>query len=159
MKIPCKYISVWDDGIEVESSAVYDTEARIVTNIEVVEESYVNDLDNCEREYIVLNGEEYDVFLNEDGDYVLDKKKLNLPPIDFTRSDYLELYSCENNTFICQIIEIFEGFLEDRGIVLDNDEKYEDDDSANIYGTDYGELQTCLFDLLTRYKVVVREEK
>lgn len=44
--------------------------------------------------------------------------------------------------FVAEMIEIFEGFLEYKGIVLENDEKEGDEDEANIYGSDYGYLQT-----------------
>jgi len=51
--------------------------------------------------------------------------------------------------FIGEIIEHFENFLDAKGIELDNPEKQEaigageDEDSiANIYGTDYGWLQS-----------------
>lgn len=52
--------------------------------------------------------------------------------------------------FVAEMIEIFEGFLEYKGIVLENDEKEGDKDEANIYGSDYGYLQTEIEDLLDR---------
>jgi hypothetical protein len=47
---------------------------------------------------------------------------------------------------ICQIIETFEDFLNDRGITIDNPEKNDStgNPKSNIYGTDYGELQSNL---------------
>ncbi len=48
-----------------------------------------------------------------------------------------------NAELVAQIIEVFEDFLDDRGIVLHNDEKADSGDNvANIYGTDYGEIQS-----------------
>lgn len=51
--------------------------------------------------------------------------------------------------FICEIIEHFENFLDAKGIELDNPEKQEaitngqdEDTICNIYGTDYGWLQS-----------------
>ena len=51
--------------------------------------------------------------------------------------------------FICEIIEHFENFLDMKGIELDNPEKQEaidvgeeEDSIVNIYGTDYGWLQS-----------------
>lgn len=51
--------------------------------------------------------------------------------------------------FICEIIEHFENFLDAKGIELDNPEKQEaitngqdEDIICNIYGTDYGWLQS-----------------
>lgn len=46
---------------------------------------------------------------------------------------------------VSNIIEIFEDFLERKGIVIDDPEKKQSgDNAANIYGTDYGELQSNL---------------
>ncbi len=49
--------------------------------------------------------------------------------------------------FICDIIETFEAFLEEKGITIENPEKQEVIDAGedpeficNIYGTDYGNL-------------------
>lgn len=43
--------------------------------------------------------------------------------------------------FLGQIIDIFEDFLDERGIELPNDERNQDpDNAAIIYGTDYGYL-------------------
>lgn len=59
---------------------------------------------------------------------------------------------------IAPIIEIFEEFLKDKGIVIENDEKKESESPSNIYGTDWGNL--C--DSIEAYLVelgVLEEEK
>ena len=48
--------------------------------------------------------------------------------------------------FVGQIIDIFEDFLDSHGVIIDNPEREEDPNAdpesmANIYGTDYDELQ------------------
>ena len=48
---------------------------------------------------------------------------------------------------INDVIELFEEFLDDKGIVIQNDEKAEDPGASNIYGTDYGDLQWQLLNL------------
>ena len=58
---------------------------------------------------------------------------------------------------LCNIIEVFEDFLDERGIVIENDDK---DDAisqgedpeciANIYGCDYGELEDRIRPILVR---------
>ena len=54
-----------------------------------------------------------------------------------------------------QIIDGFEDFLDKRGIVLANDEKADDPEcAANIYGTDYGELQTYIEDTLRNWGLI-----
>ena len=51
---------------------------------------------------------------------------------------------------VADIIEVFEEFLDVKNIVLQNDEKTEDPDAANLYGTDYGLVQDGIEELLTR---------
>lgn len=58
--------------------------------------------------------------------------------------------------FLGQIIDIFEDFLEEKGIDIPNDER-EDDNSAIIYGTDYGILQSELEQTLIVWGVVKEE--
>lgn len=48
---------------------------------------------------------------------------------------------------INDVIELFEEFLDDKGIVIPNEEKAEDPGASNIYGTDYGDLQWQLLNL------------
>lgn len=66
--------------------------------------------------------------------------------------------------FVGQIIDIFEDFLDDRNIVLQNDEREdaiddgaEPDSVAIIYGSDYGELQTALEDTLYNWNIIKKE--
>ena len=62
--------------------------------------------------------------------------------------------------FIGQIIDIFEDFLDRKGIIIENDEKddpsLEEGSAANIYGTDYGDLQTDLEDMMVNWNVMKR---
>lgn len=60
----------------------------------------------------------------------------------------------EKAEFLGQIIDIFEDFLEERGVMLDNPEGEEDDDAAIIYGTDYGELQSQLEELMVNWRLM-----
>lgn len=66
--------------------------------------------------------------------------------------------------FVGQIIDIFEDFLDDRNIVLQNEEREdaindgaEPDSVAIIYGSDYGELQTALEDTLHNWNLIKKE--
>ena len=52
---------------------------------------------------------------------------------------------------IGQIVDIFEDFLEEKGVTLENDEREEDEEPALIYGTDYGWLQQDLEDLIDNW--------
>lgn len=62
-KIKVPYVSVWDGGTEVETSAIVDIRTGEVTDVEAVD---VSGLDVCEREYIVMNDEQVDVHYDED---------------------------------------------------------------------------------------------
>ena len=55
--------------------------------------------------------------------------------------------------FIGQIIDIFEDFLEEKGIEIPNDDR-EDENDAIIYGLDYGELQTKLESMMTSWGIL-----
>ena len=66
--------------------------------------------------------------------------------------------------FIYEIIEHFEEFLDAKGIELDNPEKQEaidnDEDAeslANIYGTDYGWLQSEIESSLKFWELIPKD--
>jgi hypothetical protein len=68
--------------------------------------------------------------------------------------------------FTGQIIDIFEDFLNDRNIVLDNPEKEEaikdgsePDELANIFGSDYGELQTAIESTMINWRLAEAYER
>ncbi len=53
-----------------------------------------------------------------------------------------------NQEFIGQIIDIFDDFLEEKGINIPNEEKEESENPAVFYGSDYGEVQSQIESLL-----------
>lgn len=62
--------------------------------------------------------------------------------------------------FVGQIIDAFEDFLAERNIVLPNDEiddavadGADADEVAVIYGTDYGQLQTAIEEILNQWSL------
>lgn len=55
--------------------------------------------------------------------------------------------------FIGNIIDIFEDFLEEKGIDIPNDEKEDSENPAIIYGTDYGNLQDDLEAMMVAWNV------
>lgn len=64
--------------------------------------------------------------------------------------------------FVGQIIDIFEDFLEEKGIDIENDEKDERDDPesvAIIYGTDYGILQSAIEETLIGWGLTSPEDE
>lgn len=74
---------------------------------------------------------------------ILEEVRDELPPKRLSNTERLETLGC--------IIELFEDFLDEKGIFIPNDEKDQSPDSAsNIYGTDYGNLSDRLEHLLIR---------
>lgn len=95
-----------------------------------------------------------------DCDYIItghDKMKTN----NIALSDLNDNSKAE---FVGQIIDIFEDFLDEKGIILDNPERDEDEDldpeeAANIFGSDYGIIQTRLEDMLDNWNTVNKERQ
>jgi len=58
---------------------------------------------------------------------------------------------------IASFIDVFEDFLENKGIDIPNDEKDDNDNPAIIYGTDYGILESKIESLLIEYGVLKGE--
>ena len=56
--------------------------------------------------------------------------------------------------FIGQIIDIFEDFLEEKGIEIQNDEKEDSENPAIIYGTDYGDLSDDIENMMVSWGVL-----
>ncbi len=64
VKIRVPYVSVWDGGIEIATSANLNLRTGEVTDIETLDSA--DNVQVCEREYIILNDDQVDV-LSEDG--------------------------------------------------------------------------------------------
>lgn len=63
----------------------------------------------------------------------------------------------ENDTgeFIGQIIDVFEDFLDEKGIVIPNEDKEQSgEDAANIYGMDYGMIQSQIEGIMRRWNII-----
>lgn len=60
--------------------------------------------------------------------------------------------ACE---FIGQIIDIFEDFLESKGVDIPNADKEQSENPAIIYGMDYGALQSDLEQMMYNWGVLV----
>ena len=55
----------------------------------------------------------------------------------------------------CDIIEVFEDFLNNRNIVLENEGKNQNADAANIYGMDYAELEDGVKYVLDKWGLIL----
>lgn len=67
--IEAEYVSVWDDNYAVTSKCKIDLDTKKVYDIEEV--NMGDGLDICTREYVRFDGEEHDVEMDDNGDYVM----------------------------------------------------------------------------------------
>ena len=72
-----------------------------------------------------------------------------LPPVPMSNSERLET--------LCVFVDVFEDFLEEKGIDIPNPERDEDPCGSLIYGTDYANLSARIERLLIRYGVLKGE--
>ena len=58
-----------------------------------------------------------------------------------------------------QFIDLFEDFLDEKEVFIKNDERDADDEenSANIYGSDYDTLSDGIEEILTRWELIDEE--
>ena len=93
-------------------------------------------------------------------EYVKGKWKEENGIIVYSKNDALSEFPpiSENDRaeFIGQIIDIFEDFLGEKGITIPNSEKNETDDenTAIIYGSDYGYCQDRLEEMMRNWKIL-----
>ena len=66
----------------------------------------------------------------------------------------MKLNNSERMELIGQLIDVFEDFLDGKGIVIPNSEKEQDPDAANIYGTDYGWIMDELEAALVNWELI-----
>lgn len=62
------------------------------------------------------------------------------------------MYQTKKENLAHEIVELFEEFLDERGIKIENIDKEQDENAANIYGLDYADLFYGIQDLIQKYK-------
>lgn len=77
--------------------------------------------------------------------YRILKTDANISWKDCKREEYRKR---QETMRIVDIIELFEDFLDERGIKIENPEKEESENPSTIYGTDFGELFEGIKDIL-----------
>lgn len=63
----------------------------------------------------------------------------------------------EAMALVVDICEVFEDFLDAKGIVLKNDEKNEDLNASNLYGMDFAEVYDNTMAILVNAKLISEE--
>lgn len=131
----CDVLEEDPEAVEKEPSIPYPTWREVIeslrNNPDQVDGSVIDPIDIIKDYHPDLS-----VRMNENDD----------PPVKSADQVRLET--------IGEFIEAFEDFLDEKGIVIPNDEKDEDPDASNIYGTDYGKLSDRIEELLTKYDVL-----
>ena len=51
-------------------------------------------------------------------------------------------------TVVQKILDLFEEYLDEKCVVIDNPEREEDDNAAQIYGTEYGDLESKITEII-----------
>ena len=72
------------------------------------------------------------------------------------------ILNSEKEEFIGQIIDTFEDFLDEKGIIIpnkerDSDEDIEPEEHANIFGKDYDILHSELSNVLSRWNIIEKD--
>lgn len=78
-------------------------------------------------------------------------KDCGVPIIEMKEHPVIELPAEDESEFIGQIVDVFEDFLEEKGIIIANDEKDGDEDDAIIYGSDYDEIADGIREIISRW--------
>lgn len=63
----------------------------------------------------------------------------------------------ERMELLGMLVDVVEDWLEEKGVVIDNDEKDDDHEAANIYGKDYDILTSGFGEILTIWKLIPSE--
>lgn len=80
-------------------------------------------------------------------------KDCGVPIIEMREQPVIELPDEDKPEFIGQLIDVFEDFLDEKGIVIENEEREgdEDEDEAIIYGSDYDEIADGIREIISRW--------
>lgn len=140
------FTSVWDDGQEVTTNCMVNLVTREVFDIEVNDSDNIEKLNGLEREYITIDGEEYDVY-NSD----LYDNSNNYEDFWYDNKMYPHLSVCEDYKYLLEnlsdkalnelerIIDAYTKGKIDIDIIRDeNDEiKFEESFSLIVNDKDY----------------------
>ena len=73
---------------------------------------------------------------------------------EFDDAPVAKKYKGNRHDLLNAVIEVFETFLDEKGILIENDEKSQSENPSNIYGTDYGDLEAELEHELIKWGVL-----
>ena len=70
-RIHATYVSVWDNGIEIETPAMFDRDTGVLDEVQMAQlpEGVLESLDIRTGEYVRYDGRQYELRGNDDGTY------------------------------------------------------------------------------------------
>ena len=70
-RIQATYVSVWDDGIEIETPAMFDRDTGVLDEVQMAQfpDGMLESLDIRTGEYVRYDGRQYELRANDDGTY------------------------------------------------------------------------------------------
>lgn len=78
-------------------------------------------------------------------------KEYGVPVTEIKEQPVIELSEDDEPEFIGQLIDVFEDFLDEKGITIENEEREGDEDDAIIYGSDYDEVADGIREIISRW--------
>lgn len=78
-------------------------------------------------------------------------KDCGVPIVEMKEQPVIELSDDDAPEFIGQIIDVFEDFLDEKGIAIENEEREGDEDESIIYGSDYDEIADGIREIISRW--------
>lgn len=78
-------------------------------------------------------------------------KDCGVPIVEMKEQPVIELSDDDAPEFIGQIVDVFEDFLDEKGIEIENSEKDGDEGDAIIYGSDYDEIAEGIKEIISRW--------
>jgi len=120
LKIRVPYVSIWDGGIEITTSASLNIKTGAVTDIETVDPQ--DTVQVCEREYIILNDEQIDV-LSEDDNYWVQLHSGHDGPCTENYAAHMEAISSLSIAHVVKAVDYIVAlsqFLNDDNEILDD---------------------------------------
>ena len=78
-------------------------------------------------------------------------KEYGIPVTEIKEQPVIELSAEDEPEFIGQLIDVFEDFLDGKGVEIKNSEREGDEDEAIIYGSDYDEVADGIREIISRW--------
>lgn len=120
LKVRVPYVSVWDGGVEIVTSANLNIRTGEITDIETIDPQ--GSVEMLEREYIILNDEQIDVDSSDDEGYWIQLRHGRAGPCTENYLAHMEAMSDLSVTDLVKVVDYVEAlsqFLSDMDGILE----------------------------------------